>query len=777
MSAQVEIFGIRHHGPGSARCLEAALESLRPAKILVEGPVDAEDLLPLLVEADMVPPVALLAYDPGETGNAIFWPFAEYSPEYRAILWAHRHGAEVRFIDLPASAKLAFRASEREKDSVSPAPGDESASEGEDDASAPAAEIGVEGESAGDADDRAEALRRDPLGKLAEAAGYEDGESWWSDLVEENPHVDAVFPAIADAMAALREAAPPPEEDEARREAHMRLCIHEAARECEGPIAVVCGAWHVPALLAKHALKDDRALLKGLPRKAAALTWAPWTEPRLAYASGYGAGVRAPGWYAHLWQYRQEEGRPATRWLLRAAQAMREAGHAASTASVIESERLAGCLAGLRGRPAAGFEELREAAVSCLCHGERIVWDHVTRELLSGTRVGEISARTPLSPLMEDLKLQQKKTRLKPEALDRELALDLRSENGLARSTLLHRLSLLGVSWGRLDDPGRSRGTFRERWMLRWEPELAVALVENLVLGPTIEQAAANRLLSRMTGETSLSGLAGLVQVAMTAQLDTAIVRGIGLLETRAAHTSDCRELLITLEPMADVLRYGQARKANRDHLDGLMRRVALEAVVALPHAVRGLDSQSAADMAAALSGADRAIRLAEFAGEDLERWHEGLHVVADSHASTPRLAGAAARLLADAGEMAGAAAAALLGRRLSPGTPVADAADFFEGFFEGAANRLLYEEELRTAVDGWFLELDEEDLVAYLPLFRRVFSALGPIERKRLLEAFLNRGARRGGPAYQPAPDPARWEAHFDRVDDLLRRGAPKPP
>ena len=88
--------------------------------------------------------------------------------------------------------------------------------------------------------------------------------------------------------------------------------------------------------------------------------------------------------------------------------------------------------------------------------------------------------------------------RLKPEALERDLAVDLRSESGLDRSTLLHRLMLLGVPWGKLTDAGRSRGTFRERWVLRWEPEFAVSLVENLVHGATIAQAAAGRLRSEL---------------------------------------------------------------------------------------------------------------------------------------------------------------------------------------------------------------------------------------------------------------------------------------
>jgi hypothetical protein len=60
MPDAVHIFGIRHHGPGSARSVRQAMKSLRPDCVLVEGPPDADDLLPLLVHKEMKPPVALL---------------------------------------------------------------------------------------------------------------------------------------------------------------------------------------------------------------------------------------------------------------------------------------------------------------------------------------------------------------------------------------------------------------------------------------------------------------------------------------------------------------------------------------------------------------------------------------------------------------------------------------------------------------------------------------------------------------------------------------------
>src|SRR5512138_3518174 len=93
---RVHIFGIRHHGPGSARSLKAALDALQPDALLIEGPPDANDVLALAVKETMQPPVALLIYAPDEPTFAAYYPFAEYSPEWQAIRWGITHGAPVR---------------------------------------------------------------------------------------------------------------------------------------------------------------------------------------------------------------------------------------------------------------------------------------------------------------------------------------------------------------------------------------------------------------------------------------------------------------------------------------------------------------------------------------------------------------------------------------------------------------------------------------------------------------------------------------------------------
>lgn len=157
------LLGVRHHGPGSARAVRAALEAARPHVVLIEGPPEADALVPLAADEGMRPPVALLAHAVDAPGRSAFWPLAEFSPEWVAIHWALEHGVPARFIDLPAAHTLAW---EKEKENEE-APGD------------------------GDADQDAAAdgaphagVRVDPLRALAEAAGYDDPERWWEDVVE-----------------------------------------------------------------------------------------------------------------------------------------------------------------------------------------------------------------------------------------------------------------------------------------------------------------------------------------------------------------------------------------------------------------------------------------------------------------------------------------------------------------------------------------------------------------------------------------------------------------
>lgn len=718
MDERVHLFGIRHHGPGSAASLLVALETLQPAIVLIEGPPEADDLIAYAGLQGMKPPVALLAYAAEEPAQSSFFPFAAFSPEWQAMRWAGRHHRPVRFIDLPIGASLAAR--------MQP-------------------ELAQE-----DADGEAEILeeqlyRGDPLDRLAEISGHADGEAFWNALVESRGAAKEVFAVIAEAMTELRAGLPedparsPATLREARREAHMRLRIREALKETDGPIAVICGAWHVPALARKAAVADDKALLKDLPKTKVEVTWIPWTETRLAAASGYGAGVSSPGWYAHLWQVYEggtagmEPDVFASSWQTRVATLLREEGHAASTASVIEAARLATGLAALRGLAVPGLVEMRDATLAALCHGDEAPFRVVERRLIIGEAVGELDEGVPQMPLAADLARWQKRLRLKPEAVAQEISLDLRSEAGLAKSTLLHRLDLIDVNWGRLSGTGSGRGTFREIWVIAWTPELSVKLAEALIHGVTIEQAAAGAAVACAAETNDIRLLADLVRRCLMSDLAGAAERCIGLLQAAAVNAGDVVSLMQSVPPLVSILRYGTARKMPTEALAALARAMAVEVNAGLGLAAVNLDDEAAATMRKAMAEFDDALCLLEddhLSGE----WLKRLHDLGDDGAVAPVLAGFSLRRLYDRSALAGEEAAAAFARALSPGNAPKAAGQWLEGFLGSSAEIILQDAVLFALVDGWLNEQEAGAFTEVLPMLRRAFGGFGLSERRRLM-------------------------------------------
>ncbi|MET8011391.1 DUF5682 family protein [Streptomyces sp. NPDC005271] len=585
------LLGVRHHGPGSARAVRAALDACVPRAVLIEGPPEADAIVGLAAEDGMRPPVALLAHAADDPGRAGFWPLAGFSPEWVAIQWALAHDVPVRFIDLPAANSLAM--------SVKEAPVDP-----------PPSESPSESPCESPSDER---LRVDPLAVLAEAAGYDDPERWWEDVVEHRglgPGAGAVgsFAAVGEAMAAIRgEYGDGGHENDAAREAHMRLRLREARREFGEELAVVCGAWHVPALAERTTVTADRKLLKGLPKVKAEISWVPWTHRRLARHSGYGAGIASPGWYSHLFH---APDRPLERWMTKVAGLLRDEDFAVSSAHVIEAVRLAGTLAAMRGRPLAGLAETTDAVRAVMCEGSDVPIALVRDRLVVGDVLGEVPESAPAVPLQRDLIRTQRSLRLKPEAQDRELELDLRKETDAGRGRLLHRLRLLGVDWGTPAVSRGSTGTFRETWRLRWEPELSVRVAEAGVWGTTVLSAATAKAETDARSARSLAEVTELAERCLLAALPAALPVVMRALADRAALDADVGHLAKALPALVRSVRYGDVRGTDTVALGKVAVGLAERILVGLPPACVGLDADGAAEMRGHMEGVHQAIGL-----------------------------------------------------------------------------------------------------------------------------------------------------------------------
>lgn len=748
------LLGVRHHGPGSARAVRAALDAASPAVVLVEGPPEADALIPLAADPGLRPPVALLAHAVDEPGRSAFWPMAEFSPEWVAIRWAVEHGVPARFIDLPATHSLAW----------------------EENTGASEEEASEEPEEEASEEEEAEHARVDPLAALAEAAGYDDPERWWEDAVEHRgPGLSepfAPFAALEDAMGALRERYG----DGGRprdlvREAYMRLQIRAARKEFGDEVAVVCGAWHVPALRAKTTVTADRALLKGLPKLKTDLTWVPWTHRRLSRSSGYGAGIDSPGWYAHLFS---APDRPVERWLTKVAGLLREEDRIVSSAHVIEAVRLADTLAVMRGRPLAGLTETTDAVRAVLCEGSDVPLSLVYDRLVVGDVLGEVPESAPAVPLQRDLAREQRRLRLKPEALERELELDLRKDTDAARGRLLHRLRLLGVGWG---EPARSRGstgTFRETWRLRWEPELSVRIAEAGVWGTTVLGAATAKAEADAVGARALADVTALAEHCLLAGLPDALPVVMRVLADRAALDADVSHLAQALPALVRSLRYGDVRGTDTGALADVAAALAERVFIGLPPACTTLDADAAQEMRGHVDAVHGAVGLlAEtLTGHDdlRPRWRAVLRTLSQRDTVPGLLRGRAVRLLLDDGVLEAEDVARLMGLALSPGTPPGDAAAWVEGFVGGGGGGLLlvHDERLLGLVDAWLTSVPADAFTDVLPLLRRTFSAYEPGVRRTLGE-LVRRGPGGGAGAvghpatssgFAPEPDAGRADA-----------------
>lgn len=776
------LLGVRHHGPGSARAVRAALDAARPRVVLIEGPPEADALVPLAADEDMRPPVALLAHAVDEPGRSSFWPFAEFSPEWVAIRWALAHGVPARFIDLPAGHTLAWgrgEAAAAEPGGPTSRPDEPTEETAPGEGTAPGAD---EVPAGGGAD---EALRGDPLAALAEAAGYDDAERWWEDVVEHRGtggDVFAPFAVLEEAMGALREVYGTGGRDrDPVREAYMRLQVRAAQKEFgDDRVAVVCGAWHVPALRERRTVAADRSLLKGLPKVRTDMTWVPWTNRRLARGSGYGAGIDSPGWYGHLFGVPD---RPVERWLTKVAGMLREEDRIVSAAHVIEAVRLADTLAAMRGRPLPGLTETTDAVRAVMCDGSDVPLSLVQDRLVVGDVLGEVPESAPAVPLQRDLTRLQRRLRLKPEALERELELDLRKENDAERSRLLHRLRLLRVEWGEPATSRGSTGTFRETWRLRWEPELSVRVAEAGVWGTTVLSAATAKAVTDAVTAGSLADITGLAERCLLAELPDALPVVMRVLADRAALDTDVGHLAQALPALVRSLRYGDVRATDTRALAEVAAGLAERVFVGLPPACAALDAEAAQEMRRHVDAVHGAVGLLgdALAGEHTARdgggirgrWHSVLHVLSGRDTVPGVIRGRAVRLLLDDGELAQDEAARLMGLVLSPGTAPADAAAWIEGFVGGGSGGgmlLVHDERLLGLVDAWLTGVSGDAFTDVLPLLRRTFSAYEPGVRRTLGEQVRRGPGQRGSTAVGGVGIPGfADDLDSDRADAVL--------
>lgn len=724
------LFGVRHLSPGGAHHLLRLLDEIRPELVLIEGPGDLSTLIPQLCLDGVKPPVAIMAYSETVPVRSILYPFAVYSPEYQAILWAHRNQKACRFIDLPSGTFLAMADARAKRMEESGAGND-----GADDR-----EQLPDGRSTGAVYDA-----------LARLAGEPDQEAYWERRFEHNLSDGAYLLGAAAYGRQLRETAAHTRYETAEndvREAYMKRRINEALAEGfdDDRIVVVTGAYHVAGLERCAPLSDsETAALPSLPAQS---TLMPYSYYRLSSLSGYGAGNRAPAYYELLWDAIRRGGEPGAAgyaYLTRMAAYMRAHGAITSSAEVIEAVRLAGALAGMCGPALPVLQDLRDAAVACMGHGHFSEIAQAAADTEIGSCIGSLPdgvSRTAIQAdfyrCLRELKLEKYKAlTAQPLELDLRENTRVKSEQSafldLNRSFFLHRLRVLGVRFGTVAASRQDRATWAENWTLQWTPEAEIELVESALRGETIELAAAFAFKEQLEAAQSISGTASILEDAFLCGMPRTIAMATATLQGLAIDAAAVPEIAATAESLSAAVRFGSIRRLDPAPLLPILSQLFLRACLILPGSCAC--DNSAAGLLADAIGALNTVALNHADCVDEARWLSVLTDLSDRDDLNTKLSGFATAILLERGKITNELLSAEVCRRLSPGVPAELGAGWFEGLSMKNRYALIARLSLWEQLGAYIDTLDETEFKRALVFLRRAFADFSPKEKNEIAE------------------------------------------
>jgi hypothetical protein len=745
-------FPVRHHSPAVARHLEAAIRARQPKLIFLEGPHEANELIPHVVDAKTQPPVAIYSSyrdDNNVLGLAgvaspspdipprfsCWYPMLAYSPEYVTLKAARKIGAQVVFMDLPHYALIKpADAGKGQAPGTAEEPG----------AGKPPATHAIERET------ERLIVESGFYQKLAEVAGYRSWDEAWDSLFE-NRDGDEDFEGFRRELAAFCAAAratSPPERVKSdgtfERERFMRQTIREtlAARKVRAEqVMVVCGGFH---LFMDH---NDHEPPPAPPAGTVYTTIVPYSFFRVSELSGYAAGNRAPQFYQLSWDLARDgnaEGLVVQHVIAVLKQARRE-GEALSSADAIAVSQHAVLLARLRGRKRPVLDDIHDALITCCCKGDPaddgVHLFKAMDEAGIGTKIGRVTPSVGRLPILNDFYAQLDELDM-GEVLGKEkrLTYDLDKRDDLAnrRSVVLHRIRYLGVPLGELVERPISEFStgkiFREKWALRWSPQVEPALIEQNLFGDTLEAAALAKLQADLAGDELHAGRTceRLVQA-----IDMDLPNLIREVEDACGKAIDNDGRFVSLSQalahLTVIDRFAVYRNLRRDVLADLMLRCFDRACFALPEVASAPEDQHKEIVSALLTlaeGVQRANR------QDLDRalFVENVRKAA-ADSNVPFLRGAFLGMLAELRDMtAEALAAEVSALARAPVERMVTAGDFLDGILAVSRSSILIgADALIGALDELLRAASWDAFLVMVPRLRAAFERLHERQRDSL--------------------------------------------
>ncbi len=713
-------FGVRHLSPAAAYYVRQELEKVRPDMILIEGPSDLNNEMKWFCHPKTKLPAAILAYTQQTPIRTLLYPFAVYSPEYQAILWAYENNIPCKFMDLPSNVFLGIR-EETDKNTEN------------------------EDEEKKETDKSEQGVTTEQVYKRLEEVLGESHNTFWERNFEQSETL--YMEAATEFGKQLRETSKDSDYRIAEnhiREAYMKRVIVQAQNDGYEKIFCVCGAYHVEGLKNNEALTDDEE--KKLPRTESNVTLMPYSYYRLSQHSGYGAGNEAPAYFEMLWDAicKGKMEQATYQYLTELAVRQRKQGQMTSAAEVIEAVRLAQTLAKIRNTKYPVLQDLRDAAVTCIGHGAFSEISVSTADVEIGKKIGELPEGVSRTSIQDDFYRQLKELNLEKyrsvevQQLDLDLRENLRVKSqksafmDLNRSFFLHRLRVLQVNFGTQIQNRRKDSAWGEYWNLHWTPETEIEIVEAALLGETVESATSFALKERADKSVNIAQAAEVFEDAFLCGMPKAAKYALDSLQKLSVDTQAIVEISKTMEHLSLVIRYGDLRKFKSEPIIPLLSQLYLRACLTMEDSCNCDDEASNAIMES-IERINQVQRNHDFLEE--EQWVSVLNSISDRDDINTKCSGFAMATLIERGLIEESLLALEVSRRLSKGVP----ADLAAGWFEGLARKNRYSLIVRLSLwkelDNYLQDLDDEEFKRALVFLRRAFSEFSANEKSNISE------------------------------------------
>lgn len=705
----MKTFGIRHFSPAGAYFVRQFLDKVKPDLVLIEGPADFDFLIDDIVSKKLVPPFAIMAYTKEAPIDTILYPFAEYSPEYQAILWARENNKECHFFDLESDIMLGFgRTDDDTKDE--------------------------------------ETISNEPEKNKSDV----DMEGFWERNLEQSENMDAYRAGSALFGESLRKDTKSDDKSFARdiiRESFMKRKINEYIEkgfDSEKMVAIT-GAFHTSAIESLEGAMSDKEY-KELVRRESNITLMPYSYYRLSKRTGYGAGNTAPAYYELLWQgfLSGDITLHERKYLSSLAKYMREHGGIVSSAQVIEATRLARELAVIRGGSVPTLEDLKDASITCMGGGSFGEMAMGFAETDIGKKIGSVPQDAMQTSIQSDFttKLKQLKLEKYKELVATPLQLDLRenlrvkSEESafldLNRSFFLYRLVVLGIDFAKIKKSNQDNATWAENWILQWTPEAEIQIVESVLKGDTIVDAVAFVLGEKLSEATKISDIAEVIEAAFNCGLPKIVEGAKRSLDEMANGTIAMCDIADTVSKLSNMISFGDIRKLDREPLVPIVKRLCIRASLMLV-GESACDDIAAATLADDIQKIHSVFMMQDFLDESF--WFDKLIELSNRDDLNTKISGLATAILLDAGKIDELTLRMEVSRRLSMGMPAELGANWFAGLSMRNHYALIGRLTLWESLSEYLDTLDEGEFRRSVVFLRRAFVEYSAKEKDMIAE------------------------------------------